>query len=332
MSILSVGDLAQSMTLSRSAAAMKSDINRLSNELTTGVAGDTAAHLAGDFGPLAGIEASLARLKGYKSVTTEAALFAETVQTALGRIDAMATDLGQALLAGATTTTPGRIAALGAEAFQKLDTALAAVNTRIGDRSLFAGVATTTTPLPDGTAFLDTLTEVTRGSTTVAQVEAALDGWFSAPDGFAAAYRGGPPLAGVAIAPGEIARLEVTAADPAIRDTLKGLAMAALLDRGLLADQPTGRAEIVKRAGEMLVGSQGGRAELTARLGTTQARIDQADQRNTAEASALGIARSEMLSVDAYDAASQLQQTETQLQTLYTLTARLSRLNLVDYL
>ena len=332
MSTLSVGDLAQSYTLSRSGTAMKSELTRLSNELTSGTAKDTAAHLAGDFGLLAGIEASLARLTGYRSVTAEAGLFAETMQAALGRIGEMSSDLGQALLAGATTSTPGRISALGAEAFQKLDSTLAALNTRIGDRSLFAGVQTTTTPLPGGTALMDTLAAVTSGATTVEQVETALDDWFSAADGFDAVYRGGPALAPVTVAPGEIARIGITAADPAIRDTIKGLAMAALLDRGLLSAQPDARAQIVKRSGEVLAQSQTGRAELAARLGTTQGQIDQAAQRNTAETSALGIARSEMLSIDQYEVASRLQQTETQLETLYALTSRLSRLSLVNFL
>jgi flagellar hook-associated protein 3 FlgL len=332
MSIMSVGDMAQSYTLSRSGAAMKSDLTRLSSELTSGLAEDTAAHLVGDFGPFAGIEASLARLTGYKSVTAEAGLFTESMQSALSLIGDMASDLGQALLAGATTSTPGRIASLGAEAFQKLDTTLAALNTRIGDRSLFAGTETTTTPLPTGTALMDTLVSVTAGTGTVDDVETALDDWFSSASGFGAAYRGGPALVGVAVAPGEMARIEVTAADPAIRDTLKGFAMTALLDRGLLSSQPDARARIVQRSGEVLAAAQTGRSELTARLGTTQGQIEQAAQRNTAETSALEIARSGMLSIDPYEVASRLQQTETQLETLYTLTSRLSRLSLVNFL
>ena len=332
MSIISVGDMSQAFTLSRSATAMKSDLTRLSSELTSGVAEDTAAHLAGDFGPIAGIEASLARITGYKSVTTETGLFAAAMQSALSRVSDIATGLGQALLSGATTSTPSRINALGTEAFQKLDTALSTLNTRVGDRSLFAGVETTTTPLPSGTGLMDTLTGLTVGATTLDQVQTVLDEWFASASGFQAAYQGGPPLAGVAIAPGEVTRIEVTAADLAIRDTLKGLAMVALLDRGLFSGQNDLRAQIVKRAGEGLAQSQTGRTELASRLGTAQAQIEQAAQRNTAEASGLGIARSELLSIDPYEVASRLQQTETQLETLYTLTSRLSRLNLVNFL
>ena len=332
MTMLSVGDLAQSFLMARQNVALKTELQRLSNEVTTGVADDTARHLAGDFGPLAGINASLARLTGYKSVTTEAALFTGAMQSALSLVDDMASTLGQSLLAGATTSTAARIDAMAAEAVQKLETALSALNTRLGDRSLFAGTATTTTPLPDGETLLTTLQSVVVGAQTVGDIDMALTNWFAAPDGFAGLYRGGPPLATLTVAPGETVRVDITARDPAIRDTLQGLAMAALLDRGLLTGQPSARAEVVRRSGDILIGSQTSRAHLTAQLGTTQARIDSAAQRNTAETSALNIARANLLSVDGYETASRLLQTQTQLETLYALTSRMSRLNLVDYL
>jgi len=332
MSSLSVGDMAQSFTLTRSGAAMKTHIQRLSNELVSGLADDTAAHLSGDYGALAGIEASLAQLRGYKSVTTEAGLFTEAMQTALGRITDMTAELSQALLAGASPSGSSRIAALGTEAAQKFESAVSALNTRVADRSLFAGVATTTTPLPTGADLLDTLQSVVAGAISAADVQTALDDWFAAPTGYAAAYLGGDALAGVAVAPGEIARVDITAVDPSIRDTLKGLALSALIDRGVLAGSTVGQADLVRRSGEALLTVQTDLGVTTARLGTTQARIDQAAQRNTAETSALNIALSDLLSIDSYEVASRLQQTQVQLETLYTLTSRMSRLNLVNFL
>lgn len=332
MSSLSVGDMAQNFTLTRSGAAMKTTIQQLSNELVSGLADDTAAHLSGDFGPLAGIETSLAQLRGFKAVTTEAGLFTDAMQTALGGITDDAADLGQGLLAGASPSASPRISALGAEAAQKFEAAVAALNIRVGDRSLFAGVATTTTPLPTGADLLDTLQGVVAGALSAGDVQTALDDWFAQPTGYAAAYLGGDTLSGVVVAPGEIARIDVTALDPAIRDTLKGLAMAALIDRGVLPDNPDGRADLVRRSGEALLETQSDLGELTARLGTTQAQIDQAAQRNTAETSALNIALADLLAIDSYEVASRLQQTQTQLETLFALTSRMSRLNLVNFL
>ncbi len=332
MSSLSVGDMAQSFNLTRSGAAMKASLQRLSNELVSGLTDDAAAHLSGDFGPLAGIQASLARLEGYKSVTTEAGLYAETMQTALGRIVEMSGDLSRVLLSGASPGAPAQIAALGAEAAQKFESAIGALNTRVGDRNLFSGQAATTTPLPSGAELLDTLQTVVAGATSAADVQTALDDWFSASAGYAATYKGDDGLVALPLAPGDVARLDITALDPAIRDTLKGLAMAALLDRGVLTDSPQGRSDLVRRSGEALLSAQTGMSATTARLGSAQAHIDQAAQQNSAESSALSIAASDLLAIDGYEVASQLQQTQVQLEILYTLTSRLSRLNLVNFL
>jgi len=171
------------------------------------------------------------------------------------------------------------------------------------------------------------------GALTSADVEVAVNGWFDDPLGFAATvYRGGDPLAPVPVSPDETAQIDVTARDPAIVATLKGLAMAALIGRGVLAGNDAGRADLALRAGVSLAGSASDRAEVGARLGSTEAAIANADIRNQAEKSSLETARLDLLSVDPYDAATKLEQTQTQLETLYPITARLSRLNLADFL
>ncbi|MGL6212153.1 MAG: flagellin, partial [Paracoccaceae bacterium] len=202
MPMMSVGDMAQPFIQTRQGTAMKAEIQRLSNELVTGLADDPARHLAGDFGPLTGIDASLSRLAAYKSVTAEAGMFTEIMQSALGRVDELASDLGGALLSAATTTTPARISALGIEAVQKFETAISALNTRLGDRSLFSGVATAATPLPDGKALLDTLEGVVSGAASAEEVDTALTDWFAAVNGFEATYQGGGALAPVNLGEG----------------------------------------------------------------------------------------------------------------------------------
>ena len=54
--------------------------------------------------------------------------------------------------------------------------------------------------------------------------------------------------------------------------------------------------------------------------------------RAAAEATALGLAREALIGADPYEAAAALEAAETQLETLYTLTARISRLSLVNFL
>lgn len=333
MGLTSLGDMAQSFLLRRQTVAVKTDLQRLSLELTTGRVADTAAHVSGDLVPISGIDASLARLNGYRAVTSEAGLFADAMQTALGVIDGLSSDLSRGLLAASGSASQALVSAAGSDARGRLETAIQALNTRVGDRSLFAGVATNGPATVSAETMMMALDTAITGATTAADIDVAVTNWFAAPTGFAAiAYTGGAALARVNIAPGEEAALDITATDPALRATLKGLAMAALLDRGTLAASPTERQDLAYRAGLSLLESQTDRTYLAARLGSAQAQIDAAAVRNAAESTSLQIARADLTAADPFETASKLQETQLQLEKIYAITARITRLNLMDYL
>lgn len=333
MSMISLGDLAQSFMLRRQNTDLKSDLQRLTAEMTIGQATDIGRKVGGDYAPLAGIDASLARLQGFKATTSEAALLTGAMQTVLGTVESMASSLGPQLLAASSAGTTTQINAVGGEARQKLETAVALYNTDISGRALFAGAGTDGNAMIDVAALLATLDTEIIGATSALDIETRVTAWFDAPTGYAAAgYLGQGPLSPLAIAPGETADLGFTAANPGIRDTLKGLAMAALLDRGALAGNVQARADLARRAGENLVNSQTSRADMAARLGTVEGQIEAASTRNSAETSALQIARNGITGVDPYETASKLEATRQQIETLYALTARISRLSLVDFL
>ena len=333
MSMISLGDLAQNFMLRRQNTDLKAQMQRLTTEMTTGMATDTGRQVSGDYAPLAGIDASLSRLQGYKATTTEAALISGAMQTVLNTVEGMTSTLGPALLAASSGTTVTQVNAVAGEARQKLETAVALYNTDLGGRALFAGIATDGRATLDAATLLSTLETEIIGATSALDVDARVTNWFNAPTGYAAlGYLGAAPLAPVTVAPGDAADLGFTAADPGIRDTLKGLAMAALLGRGALAGNASARADLARRAGENLVNSASSRADMAARLGTVEAQIDAASVRNGSETSALQIARNGITAVDPYETASKLEATRQQLETLYALTARISRLSLVDFL
>jgi flagellar hook-associated protein 3 FlgL len=333
MTVSSLGDLARSYTLRNQTTLLKADLERRSVEATTGRTTDAGRTLRGDFTPLTAIDAKLAQLETYKSATSEATLTASTMQTALDTLSDIAGALSTSLLAAASPGNPTAINAVGRDAQVRFSSAMATLNTRVGDRTLFAGTSTTSAAVTNADEILDTLESISIGAASAADVEAAISAWFADPAGFTTlGYQGGAPLDPLQIAPGEIVTLDATANDPAIRNTLKSLAIAALLDRGILSSDTAQRAALAQRAGEGLLESASGRTELAARIGTAEERIATAEIRNAAEATSLGIARSGIVSIDAYAAATALTDAETQLDTLYAITARLARLSLSNYL
>ncbi|EEW26570.1 flagellin [Rhodobacter ferrooxidans] len=333
MTLVSLGDMAQSFMLRRQNAALKAQLQTLSTEVTTGIASDTGRQTRGDLAPLSAIDASLSRLDAYGAATSESGLFTEAMQTALSTIEEMAAEFGPALLQTAESSLDVSISNIGNTARQKFETTIATLNARVGDRSLFAGQATNGPALANSETILAALDTAILGAVSATDVATAISTWFDDPAGYASvAYQGDASLSPLAIAAGESAEIKVTAMDPAVRETLKGFAMAAMLDRGALAGSPESRADLARLAGEKLVGTATDRAYLAADLGVVEGQIESAKARNGAETTALQIARLGIVSVDPYDTATKLESTQTQLETLYTITARLSRLSLMDFL
>lgn len=333
MNAVSYGDLAHSFLLRRHTFAAKTEMQLLNSEVVTGQARDITAQVRGDVQPLAAIDTRLSRLEGYATLTRETGLMANAMQTALETISTVSADLSEFLIGANGNTIGSRVTAAGSTARANLGTVLSALNTRFGDQSIFAGKATASPAVKDAQTLLSAVEVAAAGARTAADVQAAVARWFDDPAGYEAMiYQGGAPRAPLRVSDGAEAQVRITALDPTIKETLKGLTMAALLDTGVLANVPQARLELAKTAGLHLLQSNTDRAALTGQLGAVQAQIDTSASQNSAESTALKILRNEITTVDPYEAATKLQDMHSQLERIYTLTARMTRLSLMDYL
>jgi flagellar hook-associated protein 3 FlgL len=332
MTRISLGDASMTNILARQGLALRAEVQRASQEVTTGRQTDIGQALRGDYSPLLAIDASLSRLRSYASTTADAASLTAAQQVALTSVGSYVSDATGTLLRARDFTTAAQVDTLAADLHTKLAGVMGLFNSQVAGRSVFAGTATSSTPLGRTEDLLTALVTAAAGATTAGQVASAVTTWFNDPGGYQAFYQGADPLSPVAVAPGESADLSTTALDPAIRDTLAGFAMAALLDRGVLSGLPEERALLAQRSGEALLSAGEGRIALAARIGTVEAQVENASTRNSAEATAVGILRSEAGAVDPYEAATRLENARAQLESLYLVTARVSRLGLVEFL
>lgn len=335
MPYFNLGDLAQYRILTRQGTRLRAQMNELSVEATTGLTADKTTKLKGNYVQLAGIESRLSQIEAFRNVTTEQLILTSGMQTALSTVTDQTKALGSALLAGVSSQSDLRIGALADQAVLTLQASLSALNSRIGERSLFSGTATDARTFGTADELLTALSDAVTaaGALTSVDVQAAVDDFFADPSGFQAVMYGGSGATNpVQVGPDETAQIDVTGMDPAIVAAIKGTAMAGLLAQGVLAGSTVGRSDLMKRAGESLVGTQQMLASLTARLGTAEAAMQNAATRNEAEKNALETARLNLISVDQYAVAAKYNETQGQLEQLYTLTSRASRLSLVDYL
>lgn len=334
MAFTTIGDLSQSLQLRRDNARLRTDLTRLSTELSSGRTADLRGATKGDLRPLAALERSVALLETYRRAAAEAALVAEAGQTSLAAIGDSVEVLVADLFMARTAALPSQIDAAGAAASAAFESAVSRLNVQVAGRSVFAGTATDGPALAPAADILADVETTVAGAATAADVEAALDLWFAPGGNFdTVAYVGSPDaLRPFRLSDDDAAAFGVTAAAPEIRETLKGLAMAALLGRGVLAAAPAERAALAGLSAEALLPVRDGVVALRADVGDTEARIEIARVRVEAEASAAEIARAGIVEADPFDAAAQLQAVQSQLETLYAVTARLSRLSLAEYL
>jgi flagellar hook-associated protein 3 FlgL len=333
MTMVSIGDLARSMMLQRHTTTAKSDLARLAESLASGRHADQAAQARGDLGPLAAIEGALMRIDSWQSAATGLSGRLGAMQTALGALRGIADTQAINLQRLTNATRADEVDRAARDARDHLDAALGVLNARFGGQSVFAGTRGDGPAVVSTDDLLDRLWPEVNSAATAAEVRDRVIAWFEDPSGFAAqAYRGGSAQGAIAVGPGETAGAAVTASDPAIARTLAGLAMAALVDRGLFADRPSARQMVAEMAGGVLANGADARVQLAAGLGSTEQRLAEIQARNAAEHTALGIARSGMVSADPFATAADLESARVQLETLFAITSRLSGMSLLGYL
>ncbi len=334
MSYLTLGDLAQSLKLRQDNLRIRADLERLTAELSSGKKADVTAAVSGDFGALSGIENSITKLASFDLAIQESGLIVTGTQQVLEQVQSNMTELASALLLAQDAGQPSLVNTAAADARVRFESVTAFLNTKIADRTVFAGAATDGPAVADAQMMLDDLMILVAAETTAAGVETVIDTYFAVGGGYdVTGYLGATtPASPVSIGDDERVSFPATAASDEIRSMLAAFAKSAILDRGALTGLAAERAELARVAGEALLSTEPGIIQLRAETGAREDQVDRANGRNEAERAALELARSELISVDPFQVATELQAAEAQLESLYTLTARLSRLTLTEFL
>lgn len=334
MNITSIGDLARGMTLRTRATDIKTQIETLSYEMSTGRVQDVSERLGGDYSQILDLDRSLARLDAFGIATSEAALFTDTMQLSLKTFGDSVGDMTASLLAYGTANQPVNHEQASQQAKNELDTMISALNTRVGGRSLFSGTATDVSPLQSSNDLLTALKSQLTGLATVADIRLAAENWFNDPAGFdAVIYQGSSStLSPMQISENESVTLPITATDPAFKAALRDVAVAALATDSALALSPDQRTALFTQLGVDLANAQDATVKLRAKVGAAEARIEEAATRNSSARTSLEFSRNELIAADPYETAAKLQTVQFQLESLYSVTVRNANLSLVNFL
>ncbi|MBJ6371820.1 flagellin [Sedimentitalea arenosa] len=334
MNMTSIGDLAQTLMLRSRSAELKQTVATLSNELSTGRVSDAASRVGNDFGYLSDIDRNLTRLEGFTVAASEARLFTDAAQVSLETIQNDASRLSSAMISVNPSTLSAVGQNLGTQARDTLGLTIGALNSSAGGRSLFAGVATDRAPLASVDTMMSELKTLVAGMTDAGDVRTAVDDWFSDPSGFKAVMYGGADdtLAPFQIGPGQEVGFSLKADDAEFRNIMSGMALAALAGDASLGFDTGLQAELFRHSAGSLTAGQDGLTAVRADLGFAEARIEDSIARNESARTGLEYARNALLEADPFETATRLEQAQFQLETLYTVTVRSSKLSLLNFM
>lgn len=334
MSVTNLGDLSNSYSMRLRNVSIRQDIDRLTTELATGQVADIRDVLAGNYSYLTDIERRGNILDAYSVATSEAVLYAGAMQNALGLVDHFGSDLFSSLLIAGNSAIGVSVSNTSAEARSALEGMIGAINTSSAGRYLFSGAAVDQPSLADADTLLTALRTAVAGAATPDDLLADAEAWFADPAGFEATlYQGGPDaISPFGLSQSDNVTLDIRAVDPKLREVIKLAAVAALANDVSFGFGVQDQSELFSKSGQGLLNAQESIIALRASVGFVESRIEQIAARNSAEATSLEFAKINLLEVDPYEAASRLEEAQFQLQSLYSVTVRMSQLSLVNFL
>ncbi len=325
-------NILQFSRLNAAISSLKSQSEEARIEIVTGRAADLKQALGGAIGGAQLLRKSIDEVSAYQFAATRALGRASAAQITLARAADQAGALGPEILSALGRADETSLGVAADQAKLDLNNAISSLNQRYEGKAMFAGDATDSAPLADAETLLTDIRAIFAGAATPAQLQTDLDFYFNDPaGGFATTiYQGGAGDAPrVEVANGEVIAYSAKADEPAIRDLLRSL--SSIVVAGEQAPSPD-RNMALEAASSRLIEAGNGVTEIRARIGVSEERMQAALDRLEFEATALSAAYNDRTARDPFEAASRLQQLESQLQASFVLSSRISQLSLVNFL
>ncbi|MEJ8562610.1 flagellin [Yoonia sp. GPGPB17] len=334
MTVASIGDMARQFTSLRDGNTIKSELFELAESLSSGKVADLTKNLNGETARFSGVQYSLTQLDGYLQVASETEQTLGNIQIILGKVDNTRAATTESLLLVNESSTSAQVdeaARASQSSFQEM---VIALNTKVADRALMSGNGVNTTPLAAAETMLADLQTAIGGSLDPATIISTVDTWFNDPaGGFAVnGYQGdtGDPMER-RVTEEKSVTIDARADDPAVRQVLQGAALAALADT-LPGLNREAKVELLTTAASQLYGSASGLVAVQARIGFAEDSVVRAQTESSAQQTTLRQITNDLSLADPFETASRLQAQQTQLETFFSLTARLSQLSLLRYI
>jgi flagellar hook-associated protein 3 FlgL len=311
--------------LSHEITSLRERLTTTSTEVSTGRYSDLTEHLSGRISQAMLGKKALDDLSVERSQLTLRGGRLDITQSALSLIQEKTNGLSARMQAAMGSEDLASKSAAARDSKAALEETFSALNTRYGERYLFAGNATSSPPL----ASVDDLLADIRGLATTAVDEAdfaaSLDTYFNTPGGgwrtnvYSGTDTASDPEA-------------VTATDTSMIKIISGLAVMALSGPDDAIPLLAGNSAAVFTAANTLSAGQTALTNKRAEVGISQSQVERRKESLNIEETVLTASFNELTARDQYEAASELREIESSLEASYLLTSRLANLSLLNFL
>ncbi len=340
MKAMSVSSNAVSQALRLQMARAQAEMIRAEKEVTTGQVADRGLHLGVRTGHSVSLDRDIARLDNIKSTNGMVTTRLDATQEALGETR----EIAQQMLGTLTTMLNGALepAVPRTQGMSVLTTMNAMFNATIDGGYIFAGTNTDVRPLAD---FTDPDSDARINFETLAASHFTGPGpidFDQMTDFLAAAEtqiidnwnvnwsQASDETIQSRIALSETAKTSVSANEGGIRQ----LAMAAAIVVGLVDRDmdPDAKRLLTEKAISLTGGAIESLTSIQSEVGLAQNRVSQANDRLTTQVDLFKRTQIDMVGVDPFEASTRLTSLLAQVETSYTLTARIQQLSLLRFM
>lgn len=333
MNVTGVPTLLVTRQLQSQVTEIKAQLDDVREEAVTGLTADVVKKTDGDVATVHQIEKLLDDSESYADAIAVTGTRLEVAQETLTAIREDAGTLGVRIESALGLENEVAVQTFADEARALLASAFSKLNGSIGGQSLFAGAATDGRALADVEVMLADLQAIISATSDPAIAMTNISDYFESPAGGFQTniYLGSDdPEPDREVAQGRRIGLDVTAADPGLRDMLRGLAVAALVDDPAIGDEYAEAllahsAEKINEGSNEIVRTQG-------QVGLLQGELLELEASNRSLTFSLQEAMVDLIGEDQATAAAKMRELELQLEASYLTTARMQQLSILNYL
>lgn len=334
MRLIGTSDLLTNLQSKFQNRSISSQLNRLVGEISSGEKADPTDGSGSIRAKLASLTHSKNILVSFnqaiKTHQTEKAIEYQAIQSMIDSQESIGPQILANLSSGSEVLEPFFF-----QASNVFDASFSSLMSRVGNRYIFSGLESTTPPLVGASTIISELELAVSAATDANSAWSAIDQWFTQVGGpfDTLAYQGGEPtVSSIRLSSTYSLTQETLASDLVFRENLRNLSVFKLIESGGISLPDAEIVNLVEISAKNILENQNQLIETSATIGQVQQQIDRASNQNSTEEFVFGKAVNEIKQVDLFEAVSRFEELESQLESLYLVTAKSSRLSLTQYI